>query len=154
MQFNFRKLLFLGSIGFISFQSFGQVINDLETDKPQVKIENQSARVSNGKVVYDIVDENAEFPGGVAALRKYLSENIAYPERALKNKIEGKCYIQFIVTESGEVENIVVKKGVTDCPECDAESVKAIEKMPLWTPGKINGQNVNSRFSLPVTFKL
>ncbi|MGV3612762.1 MAG: energy transducer TonB [Fluviicola sp.] len=151
MQFNFKKILFLVSIGFISFQSLGQVINHLETDKPPVKRENVT---SDGKVVYDIVDENADFPGGMSALRKYLSDNIAYPERALKNKIEGKCYIQFIITDLGKVENIVVKKGVTDCPECDAESVKAIEKMPLWTPGKINGKPVNSFFSLPVSFKL
>jgi periplasmic protein TonB len=151
MQANFKKIFFLLSVGFISFQSFGQVINHLETDKPPVKRENIT---SDGKVIYDIVDENADFPGGMSALKKYLSDNIVYPQRAVNNKIEGKCYIQFIVTDSGKIENIVVKKGVTDCPECDAESVKAIAKMPLWIPGKINGQNVNSRFSLPVSFKL
>ena len=151
MQVNFKGFLLLISIGFLSLPSFSQVINDLETDKPPVKAENVTP---NGKVIYDIVDETADYPGGMEALRKYLSDNIVYPDRAVKNKIQGKCYIQFIVTDSGKIENIVVKKGVTDCPECDAESVKAIAKMPLWIPGKINGQNVNSRFSLPVSFKL
>lgn len=140
-------------LAFLCFQSFGQVINELETDKPPVQVE-KNAKLSNGKVVYDFVDEPADFPGGRGALLKYLSDSIVYPDRALKNRIQGKCYITFVITDEGKVEQITIKKGVTDCPECDAESVKALEKMPLWTPGKIKGKNVNSIFSLPVTFKL
>jgi len=153
MNFNLPKSVLILVISFLCFQSFGQVINELKTDRPPVQVEN-NAKVSNGKVIYDIVDEPAYFPGGRDALLKYLSDNIVYPDRALKNRIQGKCYITFVVSDEGKIEQITIKKGVTDCPECDAESVKALEKMPLWTPGKINGKNVNSIFSLPVTFKL
>lgn len=133
-------------LAFLCFQSFGQ------TEEP--KTVNSSSKSVDEDKIYDFVDEPADFPGGREALLKYLSDNIVYPDRALKNRIQGKCYITFVVSDEGKVEYVTVKKGVTDCPECDAESVKAIKKMPMWTPGKINGKNVNSIFSLPVTFKL
>lgn len=105
-------------------------------------------------VIYDIVDEQAEFPGGRAALMKYLSENIRYPQVAQEMGIQGKCYLSFIVSENGFISNVSVKKGVTDCPECDAEAVRVVKSMPKWTPGKVNGKTVNQKYSLPVTFKL
>jgi periplasmic protein TonB len=106
------------------------------------------------EIIYDIVDEVADFPGGRAALLKYLSENIHYPQVAQEMGIQGKCYIQFVVSENGFISNVKVKKGVTDCPECDKEAMRVVKGMPKWSPGKNNGKAVNSIFSLPVTFKL
>ncbi len=106
------------------------------------------------EVIYDIVDEPADPPGGMAALKKYLAENIKYPQTAVEMGLEGKCYLQFVVSENGYISNVKVKKGVTDCPECDEEAKRVVRGMPKWTPGKINGKAVNSTFSLPVSFKL
>ena len=105
-------------------------------------------------VIYDIVDEPAEPDGGMAALKKYLAENIKYPQTAVEMGLEGKCYLQFVVSENGYISNVRVKKGVTDCPECDQEAIRVVKSMPRWKPGKINGKAVNSTFSLPVSFKL
>lgn len=105
-------------------------------------------------VIYDVVDEPADFPGGMSACRKYLSDNTIYPESALKNKLEGKCYVKFVVLETGEIYNIKVVRGIMDCPECDAEVVRVIKSMPNWVPGKMNGKPVNSTFTLPVQFIL
>ncbi|MNK09764.1 Gram-negative bacterial tonB protein [compost metagenome] len=106
------------------------------------------------EVIYDIVDEPAEPPGGMAALKRYLAENIKYPQTAVEMGLEGKCYLQFVVSENGYISNVRVKKGVTDCPECDEEAKRVVRGMPKWTPGKVNGKAVNSTFSLPVSFKL
>lgn len=106
------------------------------------------------EVIYDIVDEPAEPPGGMAALKRYLAENIKYPQTAVEMGLEGKCYLQFVVSENGYISNVRVKKGVTDCPECDQEAIRVVKSMPKWTPGKVNGKAVNSTFSLPVSFKL
>lgn len=106
------------------------------------------------EIIYDIVDESADFPGGRAALLKYLSENIKYPQTAVEMGLQGKCYLQFVVSENGFISNVKVKKGVTDCPECDQEAIRVVKGMPKWTPGKVNGKAVNSTFSLPVSFKL
>lgn len=104
--------------------------------------------------VYTFVDEPAEFPGGTAELRKYLAEHIKYPQTAVEMGLEGKCYLTFVVSENGYISNVKVKKGVTDCKECDDEAIRVVKTMPRWKPGKLNGTAVNSVFSLPVTFKL
>ena len=86
--------------------------------------------------------------------KRYLAENIKYPQTAVEMGLEGKCYLQFVVSENGYISNVRVKKGVTDCPECDQEAIRVVKSMPKWTPGKVNGKAVNSTFSLPVSFKL
>lgn len=105
-------------------------------------------------VIYDVVDEPADFPGGSEALKKYIADNLKYPEVAKKNGLQGKCYLQFIVSMDGYVSNVKLKKGVPDCPECDAEAIRLVKRMPKWIPGKVNGKNVHSTFSLPIFFKL
>lgn len=104
--------------------------------------------------IYDFVDETAEFPGGMIELKKYLAEHIKYPQTAVEMGLEGKCYLTFVVSENGYISNVKVKRGVTDCKECDEEAVRVVKSMPKWKPGKVNGKDVNSTFSLPVTFKL
>ncbi|MDH4474547.1 MAG: TonB family protein [Fluviicola sp.] len=104
--------------------------------------------------VHTFVEESAEFPGGPAALKKFLSENINYPQSAIELGLEGKCYLQFVVSKQGSISNVEVKRGVTDCPECDKEAERVVRSMPKWKPGKNDGKAVNSTFNLPVSFKL
>jgi len=102
----------------------------------------------------NIVDEYAEFPGGKAAMNKYLSTNIKYPKSAVKNKREGKCYIRFVVDTNGDVSGVTVMKGVPDCPECDDEAARVVSMMPQWKPGKYKGKTVSSYYNLPIYFAL
>jgi periplasmic protein TonB len=146
MKFNFTKSSLILTLSLLSFHSFGQASKPDLPDPP--------TQISGQEIIYDIPDTPAEFPGGRDSLKHFLSSNIKYPIDAFKKKIEGKCYIRFIVSDTGRVENIVVKKGVTDCPECDAESIRVVKSMPQWKPAQLNGKNVQSMFSLPVTFKL
>jgi protein TonB len=129
-----------------------------ETDafakQTEVVVKKEEKVEKKEEVIYDIVDEPAEPNGGMAALKRYLAENIKYPQTAVEMGLEGKCYLQFVVSENGYISNVKVKKGVTDCPECDQEAIRVVKAMPKWTPGKINGKAVNSTFSLPVSFKL
>ena len=103
--------------------------------------------------VYYLVDESADFPGGMAKLKEYMKANLMYPETALELGIEGKCYLQFIVSAKGNISNVKVIRGIPDCPECDKEAIRLTKAMPNWTPGKINGEPVNSLFNLPISFK-
>lgn len=104
--------------------------------------------------VHLYVEESAEFPGGMGALKQYLADNIKYPQTALELGVEGKCYLQFVVSASGNISNVEVKRGVPDCPECDKEAVRVVKNMPHWKPGKNGGKAVHSVFNLPVTFKI
>lgn len=104
--------------------------------------------------IYTYVDEYAEFPGGPAAMKKFLGENLNYPQVARELGLEGRCNLQFVVSASGNISNVTVVRGVPDCPECDKEAVRVVKSMPPWKPGKVGGKSVNSTFNLPVSFKL
>jgi protein TonB len=103
---------------------------------------------------YQVVDEYAEFPGGMAALRKYLSENLVYPPTAIEKELEGKCYIRFVITAKGKITDISIARKVPNCPECDQEAIRLVAGMPDWKPGKVNGKPVDSIYNLPIMFAL
>ncbi|MFM2040275.1 MAG: hypothetical protein RLZZ493_864 [Bacteroidota bacterium] len=104
--------------------------------------------------IFEDYEEYAEFPGGPAALKKYLVENLNYPESAITNKIEGSVYVRFLVTKNGEISNLQVKKSIPDCNECSDEAIRVFKSMPRWIPAKKNGEIVDSYFNSKVTFKI
>jgi periplasmic protein TonB len=106
------------------------------------------------ETIYKFVEEPAEFPGGITALRDFLVKNLEYPDSARKQGIEGKCYVNFVVTSGGKVSNVRIVRGVPDCKECDAEVIRVLNTMPDWKPGRNGGKNVHSYFNLPITFSL
>ncbi|MFZ1633655.1 MAG: M56 family metallopeptidase [Chitinophagales bacterium] len=93
-----------------------------------------------------------EFPGGMDALIKYLSENIKYPEAAKSDNIQGTTYIEFTVSKSGKIKNVTVKKGSNDL--LDAEAVRVVKSMPDWTPGTKEGKKADFVQVLPIRFAL
>jgi protein TonB len=105
-------------------------------------------------VIYEIVDEPAEFPGGMDAMRDYLKKNMMYPAIAKENGIQGKCYLRFVVNTEGSISDVRVLRGVAGCPECDKEATRVVKNMPKWKPGKMNGKDVKMYFTLPIAFKL
>ena len=93
------------------------------------------------------------FPGGDVALMKFIKDNMIYPYEALKNKIEGKVIVQFVVTKTGKVGKIKVVRSVNK--ELDQEAVRLIKMLPDFSPGRNNvGEPVNVWYILPVIFKL
>lgn len=121
---------------------------------PVEKEKEEVVEKKEDNTVHLYVEESAEFPGGMGALKQYLADNIKYPQTALELGVEGKCYLQFVVSASGNISNVEVKRGVPDCPECDKEAVRVVKNMPHWKPGKNGGKAVHSVFNLPVTFKI
>ncbi len=112
---------------------------------PEIRVESD---------ILEIVDEPAEFPGGMDAMREYLKKNMMYPMSAKEAGIEGKCYLRFIVNTDGSISNVRVVRGVADCPECDKEAMRVVKNMPNWKPGRMNGKDVKMYFTLPIAFKL
>lgn len=107
----------------------------------------------NDDKVFEIVEQMPEFPGGMKALMEYLKKEIRYPKRCLKEGIEGRAFIDFIVTATGEIKRVKVLKSSGN-KRLDKEAVKVVKKMPRWIPGKHGRKNVSVRVTLPVTFKL
>lgn len=104
------------------------------------------------KKVYNSVEQMPEFPGGVAGLMRYLSENIKYPPEAAKNDIEGRVIVQFIIDETGQVGEVKVVRSVSD--ELDAEAVRVVKTLPKFEPGRQDGEAVSVWYTLPIVFKM
>jgi periplasmic protein TonB len=103
-------------------------------------------------VVFTVVEQQAEFPGGMEALVKFLQKNVKYPAIARRMGVEGSVFVSFVVDRAGAISDIQVVKGIS--AECDKEATRVVGMMPPWKPGKQNGKAVKSRFVLPVKFKL
>ncbi len=102
--------------------------------------------------IFIVVESPPSFPGGNAALKQYLSENISYPTMAKEANIQGTVYLQFIVGKTGEITDVTVLRGIGG--GCDEEAVRVVQAMPRWQPGKQRGVPVIVRFNLPVKFIL
>ena len=102
--------------------------------------------------IFVIVEDMPKFPGGDIALLKWISKSVKYPVLAQENGIKGCVHMNFVINESGNIENIVVVRGVD--PSLDKEAIRVIKKMPKWEPGKQRGKAVKVSFSLPINFQL
>ena len=104
------------------------------------------------EIIFQIVEEMPEFPGGMQEAMVFLAKNIKYPVEAQKAGIEGRVIVQFVVGRDGAIRNLKVVRGVS--PELDAEAMRVVGLMPKWKPGKQRGKEVAVNFSLPIVFRL
>lgn len=111
-----------------------------------------TAQTKKNDMVFDVVEVMPQYPGGQIAMLKYLMENIKYPEQAMKEGIQGRVAVSFIVEKDGSISD--VKPVLSVHPLLNKEAVRVVKSMPKWSPGKHNGKPVRVRFNLPVMFKL
>lgn len=93
-----------------------------------------------------------EYPGGNAALRTYIAQNVVYPQQAIDNNISGTVYVRFVVSKTGAVINPMVMRGVD--PILDNAALAVCGTIPDFTPGQQKGQNVSVWYSVPIVFQL
>lgn len=122
----------------ISILSFGQAPSKVDS-------------ASNS--ILDISEQMPSFPGGEQAFFKFLAQNIRYPGIARDQGLQGKLYIEFVVTKQGHITDVKIIKG-TIGGGCEEEALRIIKSMPDWIPGKQNGDLVNVRYRMPIIFQL
>lgn len=105
-----------------------------------------------GELIYDIVEQQPEFPGGHGALTQWIDDNLKYPVEAAMDGIEGRVIVQFIIRPTGKVVDAKVVRGIA--PSLDKEALRLINIMPNWIPGRQKGKAVNVRYTTWITFKL
>ena len=98
------------------------------------------------------VEQQPEFPNGMAALYKYLRDHLHFPQTAIDNGISGTVYISFIISKDGIIQHATVLRGVGG--GLDQEALRVVNQMPAWKPGKHNGKAVAVNFILPIKFQL
>jgi TonB family protein len=97
-----------------------------------------------------VVEEMPMYPGGEAALLKFIADNTKYPEAAKADTIQGKVIVRFIVNTEGNTEGISVLKGVH--PLLDAEAVRVVKLLSGFKPGMQGGKAVNVWYMVPINF--
>lgn len=106
----------------------------------------------SAKQEYVVVEQKAEFPGGVSEMMKFLGRNIKYPTRAARANVSGSVIISFIVNEYGHIQKADIVKGLGF--GLDEEASRVLWSMPKWSPAIQNGEAVASQHTIPIKFHL
>ena len=101
---------------------------------------------------YTMVEQMPQFPGGDRELLSFIAKNLHYPTIAQENGIQGKVFVRFVVSATGDVKDVKVMRSLD--PYCDKEAIRVIQSLPKWIPGRQNGRNVPVYYTVPITFKL
>lgn len=122
------------------------------TETQQTKPEKQAAEQKAHEKIAIKAEEMPQFPGGKAAMQKFLMNHIEYPEKAREQDIEGKVFVRFAIMKTGEVAHIEIAKGAHKLLNRAAQNV--VSAMPDWEPGRQDGKPVHVWFTLPIRFAL
>ena len=102
--------------------------------------------------VFETVEKEPEFPGGIKAFLKYFVENVKYPDEWWSVDTHGRVLVNFIVHKDGSISNINLVKGIGTWQ--DEEAIRVIATMPKWIPGENKGKAVNVWHTYPIVFRL
>ncbi|MDR1380009.1 MAG: energy transducer TonB [Tannerella sp.] len=102
--------------------------------------------------VFVTVEKMPEFPGGDAALLKWISDHVNYPTIAAENGIQGRVSCTFTVNADGSVSDVEVVRAVD--PNLDKEAIRVLKMVPKFKPGEQRGKPVRVKYSVPVRFRL
>jgi TonB family protein len=100
----------------------------------------------------DVVEQMPSFPGGQNALFEYLTANVRYPDDCEETCVQGRVIVSFVVERDGSVAEAKVVKSVY--PSLDEEALRVVSGMPKWIPGKLNGESVRTKYTIPITFRI
>ncbi len=128
-------------------------IIDVEIDDPIPDMaEMDEPEVEETDKIHIVVEEQPSFPGGEKAFYQYVASKMKYPKLAVRQGIDGRVFVQFVVNQDGSLTDIQVIKGIGG--GCDEEAVRVLESAPRWNPGKQRGKPVRVRMVLPIIFQL
>ncbi len=102
--------------------------------------------------IYSVVEQQAQFPGGEAALLAYVAKNIKYPAIAVEQEIQGTVNLRFVVEANGSIGDVQIVKSLES--HCDKEAIRVVKSLPRFIPGKQQGRPVRVWFTLPVRYSI
>lgn len=107
--------------------------------------------------IFTIVEQMPSFPGGDAAMMKWIRdkiEAIGYPQMEKEAGISGTCYVTFVIDKDGNVVDSKILRGVSGGPGYDKVALTVVKAMPKWAAGKQNGRSVSVQYNLPIKFTI
>ncbi len=124
-------------------------LTDENEEAKEKEVNNMTPKVTGPLIS---AEKQPSFPGGEAAMYKFLSRKMRYPRLARDNNVEGKVYLQFVVEADGTLSNIKVLRGIDY--GCDEEAIRVLRQMPRWIPGEQGGQKVPVYYTIRVSFRI
>lgn len=121
-------------------------------DTSEVKEPRLEGEVMANDNIFPVPEIEAEFPGGEAALNRFIEENLQYPSIAAETGIGGTVVVEFVIDTNGDISNIRIVREIGG--GCGKEAVRIVKLMPKWIPGKVNNRPVNSSYLLPIFFDI
>ncbi|MBT8229899.1 MAG: energy transducer TonB [Saprospiraceae bacterium] len=92
------------------------------------------------------------YPGGTAAFKAFIKNNLKYPKEALKNKTEGTVLVKYDIDYKGNVTDARVMHSLGD--GCDEEAVRVIKLLKFDIPKGPRKLKVLFHKEAKITFKL
>ncbi len=132
-------------------------VTRIEDPKPQPanNVDIKKKKNTSTALPPDLVDnpDQSSLPeGGYPGFYKFVRENLKYPEQAIKEGVEGRVSLKFVVSKDGTVSHIKVTQGIG--AGCDEEAMRIVKQSPKWQPAVHKGKNVTSYASTPIIFKI
>nr|WP_067059754.1 energy transducer TonB [Mucilaginibacter sp. L294] len=102
--------------------------------------------------VFTAIEHPPQYPGGVAAFNKHITENLKYPDVARLIGVNGRIVLTFVIDRDGKV----VEVTPTNCigAGCESEAVKVLQSLKTWQPGIQKGKPVRVQYSVPISFSI
>jgi protein TonB len=139
-----KSLILTASLFTVSIGSFAQT-------KPDNATIGTTENNSKEGAVFTVIEMAPVFKTGDTGWKKFLKDSIQYPDKAKRQKIEGKVLAKFIVKKDGSLDDI---KALSGPEELKRAAVDVLKKSPKWIPAKQNGRDVNFLQMLYITFSL
>lgn len=121
------------------------------TSTPTTQSATQTEFHGSSQTQQSPADKLATYPGGETALMEDIVKNIRFPAKAIKDKVNGKCVISFIINTDGSISNSRVYKSLT--PECDKEALRVVRQLKKFQPAMKDGKPVAMEYELPIKFR-
>lgn len=102
--------------------------------------------------IVEFPDVEAQFPGGIVEMKRWIAENMVYPQMAIENEQEGTVYVSFVVEMDGSVSNVDISRAIDG--DLDREAKRVVRQMPKWNAGEAGGKKVRTKCVIPIKFQL
>jgi len=98
------------------------------------------------------LEQMPSFPGGEKALLDFINTHLKYPPVAKENGVQGKVIIECIMEKDGTLTSCFINKNLNG--GCGKEALRVVNLFPKMIPGKVKGESVRSKYTLPIDFIL
>ena len=92
----------------------------------------------------ETLNRSAEYPGGMEAFMRYISNKMLFAEKSFKIRIS------FSVEHDGTLSNVKVYNGLGEEFNCIITEI--ITNCKAWVPALQNGKPIKNSFTIPVTY--